>query len=133
MGPNHFFSNSSRVEFSSPELDRVEFLVSNFEPNRTEANQAELRVFFEFHPLLLLFSPHLGFKKIGEKISHAKFFKKYYFFQRSKKTVFLLQLFEHFWLVNFGSNFKLLRTSKTRCKNSNFRTRTKFGPMSNQI
>ena len=40
MGTNHFFSNLSRVEFSNLELDRVEFLVSNFKPNRTEANRA---------------------------------------------------------------------------------------------
>ena len=31
--------------------------------------------------------------------------------------------------VNFGSNFELIRTSKTRYQNSSFRTRTKFGPM----
>ena len=36
-------------------------------------------------------------------------------------------------LANLDSNFELLRTSKTRYKNSSFRTRTKFGPIPSLI
>ena len=58
VGPNHFFSNSSRVEFSKPKFNRVELLVLNFEPNRTEANRAELGVFSSSAPFFSCLSPH---------------------------------------------------------------------------
>ncbi len=45
MGPNSFFSNSIRVEFLSPELERVEFWTSNL--NRTEPNRV-FKLFKEF-------------------------------------------------------------------------------------
>ena len=46
MGPNHFFSNSNRVEFSIFELNRAEFSDSNFESNRTEGDRTKLPSFF---------------------------------------------------------------------------------------
>ncbi len=53
MGPNHFFSNLNRVEFTILELNRAEFSYSNFEPNRTEGDRTELSSFFEFCALFI--------------------------------------------------------------------------------
>ncbi len=52
-------------------------------------------------------------RKIGGKIDFFKKIKKIGKFRRA----------------NLVSNFELLRTSKTRYKNSSFRTRTKIGPI----
>ena len=60
MGPNHFFANSSRVKFSNPELDRVEFLILNFtEPNWRRLSR--ISSFFRVqHPFSAVFSSHLS-------------------------------------------------------------------------
>ncbi len=51
MGPNHFFRTRVESSFKNLKLDRVEFLDSNFEPNRTDGDRTELQAFFEFCPL----------------------------------------------------------------------------------
>ena len=128
MGSNRFFSNLIRVEFLSHELKRVEFWTSN--SNRTEPNRV-FELFKEFFYVCCFYlhkTAKYFFGKNPLQFFTKKFCENFIFF---KFLGFFLWKVEKFRLANFGSNFELLRTLKTRYKNSSFRTRTKFGLMSN--
>ncbi len=95
--------------------DGTEPLFLELERTRTELNRTELSSFSKNIADFCLFS------LIFFRISSQFFFEKI----KGEKN---LPSFGNLWLANLGTNFELLRTSKTRLKNSSFRTRTSSVP-----
>ncbi len=90
---------------------------------RTEPNRTELSSFSKDFTDFCLFEPQNSADFFHKKNSKEKLEERQIFLKKN------LQKIGTFRLANLVSNFELLRTSKTRCINSSFRTRTKFCPI----
>ncbi len=117
---------SSRVFKSRTRSSRVFGLKLQTESNWSKPNRTEF--FFSSTPFFCCFHRIWAFKK--SKKFFPKIFSKFFKKQNSfKNCISSLEKNDYFWLVNLGSNFERLQTSKTRYQNSSFRTPTKFGPL----